>query len=75
MTLRIFPDRTTPDGRPDINVLALVKGSERYVILYDDASKAEALRQLARWASNPGLSLNWWDAAHMGKKIRKVNDK
>ena len=28
----------------DINVLALVKGSERYVFLYDDASRAETLR-------------------------------
>ena len=25
----------------DINVLALVKGNERYVFLYDDASRAE----------------------------------
>ena len=28
----------------DINVLALVKGSERYVFLYDDESRAETLR-------------------------------
>lgn len=30
----------------DINVLALVKGAERYVFLYDDANRAEALRVL-----------------------------
>ena len=30
----------------DINVLALVKGAERYVFLYDDASRAETLRTL-----------------------------
>jgi hypothetical protein len=34
----------------DINVLALVKGSERYVFLYDDASRAETLRVLGRYA-------------------------
>ena len=35
----------------DINVLALVKGSERYVFLYDDASRAETLRVLGRYAT------------------------
>ena len=28
----------------DINVIALVKGGERYVFLYDDDSRDEALR-------------------------------
>jgi len=32
----------------DINVLALVKGEERYIFLYDDQSRAEALRTLGR---------------------------
>ena len=40
----------------DINVLALVKGRERYVFLYDDARRAETLRTLGRYASNPDLS-------------------
>ena len=47
----------------DINVVALVKGSERYVFLYDDDSRAEALRMLGRYASNPDLSFTWYDAA------------
>ena len=47
----------------DINVLALVKGAERYVFLYDDASRAETLRTLGRYASNPELSFTWYDAA------------
>ena len=42
----------------DINVLALVKGTERYVFLYDDASRAETLRTLGRFASNPGTELH-----------------
>ena len=54
----------------DINVLALVKGSERYVFLYDDASKAETLRTLGRYASNPDLSFTWYDAAVLSQKIR-----
>jgi uncharacterized protein (DUF2336 family) len=55
----------------DINVLALVKGTERYVFLYDDASRAEALRTLGRYASNPELSFTWYDAAVLSQKIRQ----
>ena len=55
----------------DINVLALVKGSERYVFLFDDANRSQALRTLGRYASNPELSFSWYDAAIMSQKIRK----
>ncbi len=55
----------------DINVLALVKGNERYIFLYDDASRAEALRTLGRYASNPELSFSWYDAAVLSQKIRQ----
>jgi hypothetical protein len=55
----------------DINVLALVKGAERYVFLYDDASRAETLRVLGRYASNPELSFSWYDAAVLSQKIRQ----
>jgi hypothetical protein len=55
----------------DINVLALVKGEERYVFLYDDASRAETLRVLGRFASNPELSFTWYDAAVLSQKIRQ----
>lgn len=55
----------------DINVLALVKGTERYVFLYDDASRAETLRVLGRFASNPDLSFTWYDAAVLSQKIRQ----
>ncbi len=54
----------------DINVLALVKGQERYVFLYDDASRAETLRVLGRYASNPELSFTWYDAAVLSQKVR-----
>jgi len=57
----------------DINVLALVKGAERYVFLYDDSSRAETLRTLGRYASNPELSFTWYDAAVLSQKIRQEN--
>lgn len=56
----------------DINVLALVKGNERYVFLFDDDHRAEALRTLGRFASNPELSFTWHDAAVMSQKVRQV---
>jgi hypothetical protein len=54
----------------DINVIALVKGGERYVFLYDDDSRDEALRTIARHAASPDLSFSWYDAAVLGQKIR-----
>ncbi len=62
--------RRKPAVSQDINVLALVKGAERYVFLYDDKSRAETLRVLGRYASNPELSFTWYDAAVLSQKIR-----
>ena len=55
----------------DINVVALVKGSERYVFLYDDESRAETLQTLNRYAADPKLSFSWYDASVLGQKIRQ----
>ena len=60
------------ESEQDINVLALVKGEERYVFLYDDASKAETLRTLGRFASDPELSMTWYDAAVLSQKVRQT---
>ena len=54
----------------DINVLALVKGRERYIFLYEDSQRAETLRTLGRFASNPELSFTWYDAAVLSQKVR-----
>jgi hypothetical protein len=56
----------------DINVLALVKGKERYIFLFDDDNRAEALRTLGRYASNQELSFTWYDAAVLSQKIRQT---
>lgn len=55
----------------DINVIALVKGGERYVFLYDDESRDETLRTLGRYAANPDLSFSWYDASVLGQKVRQ----
>ncbi len=48
-----------------------MKGEERYVFLFDDAHKAEVLRTLGRFASNPELSFTWYDAAVLSQKVRQ----
>jgi hypothetical protein len=58
----------------DINVLALVKGEERYVFLFDDSHKADALRTLGRFASNPELSFTWYDAAVLSQRLRQCSE-
>jgi hypothetical protein len=55
-----------------MNVLALVKGSERYVFLYDDNSSPELLRTLGRFAADPQLSFTWYDAAILSQKVRRL---
>ena len=56
---------------PEVNVLALVKGTERYIWLYRDSDRTETLRSLGRFASNPELSFTWHDAAMLSEKIRR----
>ena len=57
----------------EVNVMALVKGEERYVFLYDDESRAELLQQFGRYASQPDLSFDWHDAVLLSRKVREQN--
>ena len=59
----------------DMYVLALVKGNERYVILYDAPTRNAALRQLGLWATNQELSFTWYDAAFLSDRVRKEADR
>ena len=55
-------------------MLALAKGEEKYVFLFDDKNRSETLRQLGKYASDPDLSFTWYDAAVLSQKIRTVSD-
>lgn len=55
----------------DVNVLALVKGKERYVFLYSDENRSRALQTFGRFASDPELSFSWYDAAVLSQKLRR----
>ncbi len=57
--------------RRDLNVLALMKGSERYVYVYDDISRADLVDAFRDDAANPRLSLSWLDVALLTAKARE----
>jgi hypothetical protein len=55
----------------EFNILALIKGEERYVFVYDDNSRAELIDAFRDQAADPGLSLSWFDAAVLTEKARE----
>ena len=57
----------------EMNMLALVKGEEKYVFLFSDKNRSETLRQLGKYASDPDLSFTWYDAAVLSQKIRTTS--
>jgi len=54
-----------------MNFIDYKRGAERYVLLFDDEHQDDALRTLGRWACNPGLSFDWFDAVKLAKKVRE----
>ena len=55
----------------EFNVLALIKGPERYIFVYDDESRLPLLDALRDQAADPRLSLSWSDAAVLTAKARE----
>lgn len=64
-----FGDR--PDC--DINIVGIIKGRERWFVIFhaNDDGRADALRRLGMWASDPDLSFTWYDAAVLSQKVRQ----
>ena len=56
----------------EINVVALVRGEEQYIFMFDEASRTETLRVLGRYAADPELSFTWYDAAVLSQKVREM---
>ncbi len=55
----------------ELNVLALVKGVERFVFVYDDDSRDDTIAAIRDQAADPGVTLNWFDAAVLTERARK----
>jgi hypothetical protein len=57
--------------RREFNILALIKGTERYVYLYDDESRETLIASLRDQAADPRFSLSWFDVAVLIEKARE----
>ena len=55
----------------ELNILALIKGNERYVFVYDDESRTPLIDAFRDQAADPRLSLTWFDAAVLTDKARE----
>jgi hypothetical protein len=55
----------------EFNVLALIKGDEQYVYVYDDNSRSTLVEAFNAQAADPALSLNWFDAAILTQKAQE----
>jgi hypothetical protein len=55
----------------ELNVLALFKGDERYIYVYDDDSRAELIDTIRHAAADPRTPINWFDAAVLTDRARQ----
>lgn len=55
----------------ELNVLALVKGNERFIFVYDDASRTQLIDSLRDQAADPNLNITWFDALVLTRKARE----
>jgi hypothetical protein len=53
----------------DVRIVMMLKGSEQYVFLFDEAHAKEALRTAGRWAADHRLSFTWYDAAVLSQRL------
>jgi hypothetical protein len=47
----------------DLSVLALFKGTEKFIFVYDEHSRAELLDAFRDAAADPTVGITWFDAA------------
>ena len=55
----------------ELNVLALFKGAERFIFVYDDVSREHVIAAIRDAAADPRVSLNWSDAAVLTERARQ----
>jgi hypothetical protein len=60
--------------RHELSVLALIRGKERFVYVYDDDSREELIEAIRAQAADPAVSLSWYDAAVLAERARQQAD-
>jgi transcriptional antiterminator len=58
--------------RREMNIMAMAKGSERYVFLYDDQSRDALIQVFERFAENAELNFSRRDAEILTQKVRET---
>jgi hypothetical protein len=58
----------------ELNVLALFKGEERYIFVYDEESREALINDIRHKAADPTITLNWFDASILTERIRSCEN-
>ena len=58
----------------EFNVLALVKGEERFVFVYDDSSRECLVETMRELAARPDSGFTWFDVLVLTKKAREQSE-
>ena len=55
----------------ELNVIALFKGRERFIFVYDEESRDTLIDNIRDKAAEPSIPINWFDAAVLTQRIRQ----
>lgn len=55
----------------ELSVLALIRGTERFVYVYDDESREALVEAIRSQAADPAVRLSWYDAAVLTERARR----
>jgi hypothetical protein len=55
----------------ELSVLALIRGKERFLYVYDDASREMLVEAIRAQAADSTVSLTWFDAAVLTERARQ----
>lgn len=55
----------------ELSVLALIRGKERFLYVYDDASRDVLVEAIRSQAADTTVSLTWFDAAVLTERARQ----
>ncbi len=59
---------------PELNILALSKGSHKFVFVFDDHSLDDLVDVFRDQAADPMLELNWFDAAVLSDRAKEQTE-
>lgn len=55
----------------ELSVLALIRGNEHFVYVYDDRSLDGLIEAVRGQAADPACALTWYDAAVLAERARQ----